>query len=353
MMNLFSGALLKRGKPPGSLVYAGAQPERPVRISFMEYGPDAFIERDRVAVTETLGEIGENTVRWINVDGLHDPQVLEALGQRFGIHALVLEDIMHTTQRPRLEEAPDCLYVVLRMLTLADDEVSSEQLSLILADRCVITFQESQGDVFDPIRDRIRTGIGQVRKKGADYLLYALMDAVVDGYFMVLEKSAEWIEALEENVMQRAEPEMQAELYHLKQDVIGLRRSVWPLREVTGRLAHGEIERIVGKTLPYFRDLSDHTVRVMDALEGFRDTLSGVQELYLSRLGHQANQVMQVLTVIATIFIPLTFVAGVYGMNFDHMPELHWRYGYAGVWVIMLMIVAGMLWFFKRKRWFG
>jgi magnesium transporter len=241
-----------------------------------------------------------------------------------------------------------------RMLYIphGSEEIQSEQISFILTENCLLTFQERAGDVFDLIRERIRNNHGRVRRMGADYLLYALMDAIVDNYFLIMETTGEKIEAIEQSMMQNPHEVLLNELYRMKRELLYIRKSTWPLREAVGGLERGESTLLKDTTVPFIRDLYDHTIQVIDTVETFRDMLSGVQELYLSSMGHKTNQVMQVLTIIATIFIPLTFVAGIYGMNFDAMPELHWKYGYPAVWILMICMTIGMLIFFRRRKWF-
>ena len=344
----------KRGLPPGTMVYTGLQKETPMRISVIDYNADTLAEHTDVA-PEACAELRESsTVSWINVNGLNNTDAMSRIGEDFNIHPLVLEDILHTTQRPKLEDLGEYLFLVVRMLFIDPEsaELHSEQISFILTENSLISFQEQPGDVFDEIRDRLRKNHGRIRKMGADYLLYALMDAIVDSYFLIMEKTGEQIETIEQNLMENPTGALMNELYAQKRELLYIRKAVWPLREAVGGLERGESKLLKSKTHAYLRDLYDHTIQVIDTVETFRDMLSGVQDLYLSSLGHKTNQVMQVLTIIATIFIPITFVAGIYGMNFEVIPELKWRYGYAGVWCVMIAMVMGMLFYFRRKKWF-
>lgn len=344
----------KRGQPPGTMVYTGLRRDEPLRISLIDYGADSINEQVDARIEDCIPCKDSTTVSWINIDGLNDTSVIEQVGDVFGIHPLVLEDILHTTQRPKLEDNSEYLYLVARMLYIpsGSDEIQSEQVSFILTDNCLISFQERAGDVFDGIRDRIRNNHGRVRKMGADYLLYALMDSIVDNYFLIMETTGEKIEAIEQSMMENPDEVLLNELYRMKRELLYIRKSTWPLREAVGGLERGESALLKKKTSPFIRDLYDHTIQVIDTVETFRDMLSGVQDLYLSSMGQKTNQVMQVLTIIATIFIPLTFVAGIYGMNFEDMPELHWKYGYPAVWGVMLILTAGMVVYFRRKTWF-
>lgn len=342
------------GQPPGSMVYTGSRVDEPMRISLIDYDAASIREEPDVPVESCTVLKESPTVSWINVNGLNNTQAIEAIGTAFDIHPLVLEDILHTHQRPKLEDHGDCLFFVVRMLYMdpAGKEILSEQLSFILTGNCLISFQERAGDVFDGVRERIRNNHGRVRKMGADYLLYALLDSIVDNYFLVMENAGEQIESIEQTMLERPDETLLTELYRMKREMLYIRKSVWPLREAVANLERGESPLLRKKTGAYLRDLYDHTVQVIDTVETFRDMLTGVQDLYLSSMGHKTNQVMQVLTIIATIFIPLTFVAGIYGMNFEYMPELGWKYSYPAIWLIMILIGAAMLAWFRRKKWF-
>ncbi len=343
----------KTGLPPGTLIHIGEKKTETVRITVFEYGPDGAADRTVKSAKDCVIPKDGNAIRWINVDGLHDVQWMETLGASFDIHPLILEDILNTGQRPKLEEAPGYLFLVLRMLRFeeAAGSIQSEQVSMILGPNYVLSFQEAPGDVFDAVRDRIRTGRGRIRNMGTDYLVYALMDAVVDGYFGILEKLGERVEVLEQEVIGMPDEKTLQKIYALKRALIYLRKSVWPLREVVGGLVRSESERITDATSPYFRDVYDHTIQVIDTVETLRDMVSGLLDIYLSSISNRMNSVMKVLTIIATIFIPLTFIAGVYGMNFEWMPELSWKWAYPAVWGVMGAVFVGMLIYFKKKKW--
>ena len=343
----------KAGLPPGSLVYVGEKKLDQACITFLDYDEGQFTEKQVPAIEACFPLKDTPTVSWINIDGLHDVSIFEKLGHHFDIHALLLEDILNTHQRPKLDEAQGHLLVILKMLRWDETMggVLSEQVSIVLGSTYVISFQENIGDVFDPIRDRIRHAKGKIRKHGPDYLLYTLLDAVVDGYFAILERIGERIEALEEELVTEPTQRTLHRIHDLKREMIFLRRSIWPLRELCASLDRDESELIQADTGLYLRDVYDHTIQVIDTVEGFRDTVSSMLDLYLSSISHHMNKVMQVLTITATLFIPLTFVAGIYGMNFENMPELKWKYGYAAVWGVMLVMAIGMLVYFKRKKW--
>jgi len=287
------------------------------------------------------------------LDGIHQLDNIEKIGEHFKIHPLVLEDIMNTGQRPKMEDFNDYLFIVLKMLSYDEEEneTKTEQVSLILSSKFVISFQESEGDVFDPVRERIRSDRGRIRKMGVDYLAYSLIDAIVDNYFMVLEKIGEKIEDIEDELVKNPTPEVLHTIHRLKRELIFLRKSVWPLREVISRLERWESPLIDKSIDIYLRDVYDHTIQVIDALETFRDMLSGMLDIYLSSLSNRMNEVMKVLTIIATIFIPLTLISSIYGMNFKYMPELDWFWGYPLVYTVMLAVSAVMLIYFRRKKW--
>ena len=352
-MRIFRRAHREVGLPPGTVHYVGAPPTGPVRLSFLAYDAKGFREEESASVEDCLALKDTSAIFWINVDGLHDTAVLERLTEHFRLHPLVLEDIVHTHQRPKLEDYQDYIYIVVKLLDFDQDkqELSAEQMSIILGANYVITFQELPGDFFDPVRERIRKGKGRARTLGADYLAYMLIDTIVDHYFVVLEKIGEEIENLEDRLLVRADPAQLNEIHTLKREMILLRRSVWPLREVVGSLERVESALIKRGTRIFLRDIYDHTIQAIEAVESFRDILSGLQDLYLSSISNRLNQVMKVLTIIATIFIPLTFLAGVYGMNFDWMPELRWKWGYPLLWGVFTVVAVGMLALFRRKRW--
>jgi len=344
----------KAGLPPGSLVHIGEQKTEAMKFSVLDYDEQNCSETIMTRIEQCLVYRDKPSITWVDVEGVHDIQALEKLGQCFGLHPLVMEDILNTDQRPKIEDYGDYLYIVLRMLTNGSEtgEVGSEQVSLILGENFVLSIQEgAKGDVFEPVRTRIRNGKGQIRKLGADYLAYSLIDAVVDNYFIILEKIGERVELMEENLVSDPRPETLHLIHNLKREMIYLRKSVWPLREVVSGMQRRDSTLIRESTGYYLRDVYDHTIQVIDTIETFRDMLSGMLDIYLSSISNRTNAVMKVLTVIATIFIPLTWIAGVYGMNFKNMPELSWVYGYPAVWLAMFVVAIGMLIYFKVKKW--
>ena len=324
-----------------------------MKIRIIDYDESHFEEKEAKEVEECFPFKDKPTITWINIDGIHRVDVVEKLGKYFNLHPLALEDIVNTRQRPKIEDFVDYIFVVLKMLYYdeKESETKAEQVSLVLGPNWVISFQESEGDVFDSIRERIRSDKGRIKKMGADYLVYSLVDAVVDNYFMILEKIGEEIEEIEDELVANPAPETLQTIHDLKRQMIFLRKSVWPLREVISRLERWESSLIQKSTYIYLRDVYDHTIQVIDAIETFRDMLSGMLDIYLSSVSNRMNEVMKVLTIIATIFIPLTLVAGLYGMNFKYMPELEWHWGYPFVLLIMFTVGILMVIYFRRKRW--
>ena len=342
----------KIGVPPGTLVHVGERRTEKSRIRLLDYSAERLDEHDLERVEECLDLRGEASVQWLNIDGIHDVAVIEAVGRCFGIHPLVQEDILNTGQRPKLEDYGDYLFLVAKMLQLDPaNGVRIEQISFILGPGYVLTFQEQEGDVFAQVRERLRTSKGRIRRLGADYLAYALLDAIIDSYFVILEDLGDRIEMLEDELVVSPTPGTLQKIHQFKREMIHLRKSIWPLREILSALQRQEPPLMQEGTRIYLRDVYDHTIQIIDTVETFRDMVAGMLDLYLSSLSHRMNEVMKVLTIIATIFIPLTFIAGVYGMNFKYMPELEWKWSYPVLWLIMLGIVGGMLVFFRKKKW--
>jgi magnesium transporter len=343
----------KAGLPPGSLVHIGKRKVEKIRTTLMDYDERQFQEKEAKTIEECFPFKDTPTVTWVNIDGVHDVDIIEKIGRYFGIHPLVLEDIVNTRQRPKMEDFEDYIFLVVKMLTYDDTkgEINAEQISILLGPNYVISFQERQGDVFDPIRDRIRNSKGRIRKAGSDYLAYTLLDAIVDGYFFVLENLGERIEVLEDEVIESPTSKTLQFINSLKREMILLRRSVWPLREVIGSLDRSGSSLIHESTGTYLRDVYDHTIQVADTIESFRDMILGTRDTYLSSISNRMNEVMKVLTIIATIFIPMTFIAGIYGMNFEFMPELGWRWSYFCVWGVMVAVALTMIAYFRKKTW--
>jgi magnesium transporter len=352
------GRLVKRrvkkpGTAPGTLVHSGEKKVERTVIRYLDYDADEI----RDVLVEDYADCAplrnSRTVSWINVDGLHDVDLVRRIGDEFGWHPLMLEDIVSVGQRAKLEEYDETLYIVLPMLqwNAATQHADEEQLSLVLGPRYVFTFQERVGDVFEGVRDRLRAKRGRIRDRAADYLAYALIDAVVDHHFQVLEGIGQLTEELEEEVLlDPKEPTIQR-LHGLKRELLSMRRAVWPLRDVLSTLVRDEDERFAEETRVFLRDVHDHAIHVLDTVEALRDVVSGMVDLYLSKVSFRTNEVMRVLTVTASLFIPLTFFAGVYGMNFEYMPELHMKWAYPTLLGGMLILTVGMIIFFRRRGW--
>jgi len=343
----------KVGETPGTPTYVGREREAGVTVSRFEYDEEDA-RRDLLAsAAEAATAIASHKTSWINIDGVHDVEKIQQIGAGFKLHPLAVEDIVHTGQRPKVEDYDSHLFVVLRMLRWNPDagEIDDEQVSIVLGESWVLSFQEREGDVLDPVRERLLQDRGRIRKLGPDYLAYTLIDAVVDHYFSILETLGERIEALGEDMTENPKRQDLAVIRHLKRELLFMRKSVWPLREVLGSIQRDESELVRETTRPYLRDVYDHTIQIIDTVETFRDMVSGLMDVYLSSISNRMNEVMKVLTIIATIFIPLSFLAGLYGMNFGYMPELQWRYGYFAVLGVMIAVGAGMLLYFRRKKW--
>ncbi|MHB8120047.1 MAG: magnesium/cobalt transporter CorA [Methanothrix sp.] len=334
-----------------------AQPEKP-RITVIDFDEQHYQETEVKHVDEAFVFRERPTVTWINIEGLHQPDVLEKLGSCYGIHPLVLEDIL-TDQRPKIEDYDDYIFIVLKMLYYdeegdeesGDTKLDMDQVSIILGKNFIISFKEKEVDVFNPLRERLRTAKGKIRKQGADYLAYSMMDSIVDHYFVIMEKLGDRFEDLEDAVVSNPEPGILPTIYNLKRDMLFLRKSVWPLREAISNLQRTDSPLISELTKIYLRDVYDHTIQVIENIETFRDMSASLLETYLSSLSNKLNEVIKLLTIISTIFIPLTFLAGLYGMNFRFMPELESTWGYPAVLILMLMVVVVMMAYFRKKEW--
>lgn len=342
------------GLAPGTLVHVGEKKAERIVISLWAYNSEELIEKELQTVEECLAfkdKPGMNL--WVNVDGLDRVEVIEKLGSYFKIHPLTLEDVLNTGQRPKMEDYDSYIYTVLKMILFDEEreEIIIDQVSIILGSNYILSFQEREGDVFNPLRERLKNPASRLRKNGVDHLAYSLIDAIVDNYFLILEHFGEEIEDLEEKLIENPMPQTMRKIQKHKRDMILLRRSIWPLRELINSLQRVESGLIKETTHIYLRDIYDHSIQVIDSIEAFRDILSSMVDVYLSSLSNRMNDIMKVLTIIATIFIPLTFVAGVYGMNFDYMPELRWRWGYPVSILSMALIGISMFLFFKKRRW--
>jgi len=351
-----AGILLRKSKktglPPGTPVYVGDEEPLPAHIDEISYGQEEYREKIVDDVAEILDDLKSPDITWVNVNGLKASDIIE-IGTAMGFHPLIQEDIVNTLQRPKVEEYPDHIFFVLKMIKYDEEaeEIDVEQVSFILGEHYLVSFQERHGDCFNIIRQRIRENKGIIRKMGADYLAYSLIDMIVDGYFTVLERVGDRIEEIEDELVLNPQIETLHDIYAMKRQMIGIRKSVWPLREVISRLDRIGSKQFKEGTSIYIRDVYDHTIQVIDAIETYRDLLSGMLDIYLSSISNKMNQIMQLLTIIGTIFIPLTFLAGIYGMNFQYMPELSWRNAYPTLWGIMIIITGVMFVYFRRRKW--
>lgn len=339
--------------PPATSAPADEKTAQKTRITLLDYDANQCQEKELASIEESLPFKDKPSVTWINVDGIEDVGLIEKIDTYFQIHPLVLEDIVNTTQRPKMEDYGDYLYIVFKMLEYDAkfEDIRSEQMSLIVGSNYVISFQERPGDVFDIIRERIRNNKGRIRKMGPDYLAYCLLDATVDDYFAVLEKLSAQLENVEFKLMTQVTASLSEDIHYFKREMLFLRKHIWPLREVIGNLEKSESKLIKKTTSVFLRDVYDHTIQVMDTIESYRDLLSGMQDIYVTTISNRLNEIMKVLTIISTIFMPITFIAGVYGMNFKYIAEFESPWGYPAVLTVMALAALGMLAYFKRKKW--
>lgn len=343
------------GTPPGTLARHGTGGATQIRL--FEYSSTQFSETLSPSVEQYQAATGNQLADWLDVTGVHDPAVINQLGETFGLHPLALEDILNRGQRPKIDFHEQYAFLILNLPHLLDDEIMLEQVSLFVGNGHLLSFCSGTGEAFEPVRERLRQGFGRIRTRDVNYLLYTLVDVVIDSAFPLLEDIGERIEQLEDEVLANPDKAILTTLHQLKRDLLLLRRALWPQREVISRMIQHDAELVDSTMRPYFSDCYDHSVQVIDLIETYREMLSGMLDIYLSSLSNRMNDIMRVLTVIATIFIPLTFIVGVYGMNFENpaspwaMPELHWYYGYPLVWGIMIVLAVGMLLAFKWRKW--
>lgn len=342
----------KAGLAPGTLVHIGkAYAEKP-KITIFRYDESSITEKVVSSASELSGEKDQPGILWVNVDGLQDVQLLAEIGVLFGLHPLVMEDILNTDQRSKTEDFNDYIYVVLKnFYNHIDENINSEQVSVIFSKRFVLSFTERKSEIFEPIRERLRSGRGRLHRAGADLLAHHIIDNIVDQYFAALEDMEEKIENLEDELIRQTTPFGLKSVHNLKRKLIFMRKSLWPLREAVSILQRSDSPLLEESNIVYFKDVFDHIIALIDTVDTFRDMLSGMLDIYLSSISMRQNEVMKVLTIIATIFMPLTFLAGIYGMNFINMPELAWRWGYFALWGLMLVVVVVMVVFFRKKRW--
>lgn len=342
----------KMGKAPGTVSYLGNKEKTPSVIYVTEYDGEGFELSELTEIEEIVKLKNTDRTDWINVVGITDEPFIEELGKSFGLNPLVLEDAINTEQRPKIDEYENYIFGVFRMLYLnTEDQIVGEHIAMVLLDNCVLVFQEVREDVFDGVRNRIQSKLGRIRTRGADYLFFALLDAIIDNYFLVLEQINHRIEVLEDEVYANPKPEVAQEIQKLKKEVLKVRRWIFPVKELISRLIDSEHPLIKHDTKLFLRDALDHSLEINESLQIYREMSMSLMEMYMSNMSNKMNEVMKVLTIMASIFIPLTFIAGIYGMNFDHIPELHWEYGYFYVWALMITLFIGMLIYFKKKDW--
>ncbi|GAA0712417.1 magnesium/cobalt transporter CorA [Aquimarina litoralis] len=341
------------GLVPGTVVYVGKKNTTDVSIELFDYDESFMEEHELHSIDDAYQYIDSKPITWLNINGLGHTQTIEKLGAYCNLHPLIMEDIVNTHQRPKIDEYDNYLFVVLKMLYFNEEhELCIEHVSLVLGDGYVLSFQESDGDVFDSIRNRIRNNKGRIRTMGADYLLYTLMDAIVDNYFNLIEVVGDKIEELEDMLFENTSTDaITFEIQGLKREILKIRRAVFPLREVVNKLEKNEHKLVIKKTRLYLRDLYDHIIQVSENVEIYREMTWSLMDMYMTTISNKMNEVMKVLTIIATIFIPLTFLAGIYGMNFENIPELKFKYGYYIFWAVLLLIFIALLMYFKRKKW--
>lgn len=341
------------GQAPGTIVYTGDKSKEKLFIDVFDYNPEFAVEKELINVEEAYEFKATDSITWINFNGLNHVDQIEKLGSHYELHPLILEDIVHINQRPKIDEYENYIFISLKMLHYDKDEnIIIEQVSFVLGDNYVLSFQEAEGDVFDNVRERIRHGKGRIRGMQSDYLLYALIDAIVDHYYVVAETLGNKIEDLEGTLFEGdADESMSRTVLDLKKELLKVRRAIFPLREIINRIEKTDHKLIHKRIMQFYRDIYDHIIQLSDTVDIYREMIWSLMDMYMTTISNKMNEVMKVLTIIATIFIPLTFIAGIYGMNFDHMPELHYKYAYYGVWAVMIAIFIGMLLYFKRKKW--
>jgi magnesium transporter len=352
MARLFRKKLRQVGLPPGSLEQLNGQPHA-VQFSVIEYSDSKFFENEKATISECLDHISTPEKTWIQIIGVPDSMAVASIGKQFNLHPLVLEDILTAGQRSKLDIYGEQVFLIVRLLRYIreDQELRDDQVSIVFGPNYLISFLECEEDVFKPIKDRLKLENSRFRTEGTDYLAYSLIDTIVDYYLFALEKFDIHLDHLEEKLIYSSKLSILQSLQHAKRELIVLRKAAWPMREVINKFMHLESKIVKTSTQVYLRDVYDHTIQTIDMIEGMRDVLSGMLDIYLSSINIRTNDIMKVLTIVSTIFVPLTFITGIYGMNFDYMPELHWHFGYPVVLSVMVLIAIGMLFFFRHKKW--
>ncbi len=353
MSHIFKRRKKKSSSLPGTLEYTGERIEVPTKINLIKYNEQKILEEEIKSPEDYSTIIDEKSISWINIDGFQQLGIIAKIGSFYKIHPLVLEDILNVNQRPKIELFDNYICIILKLIEFEKNtnELSTEQISIIFGSNLVISFKEKESEIFIPIAERIQAAMGQIRKMKSDYLVYSLLDIIIDDYFEKLEKLGERIEILEVELIEKPTTKTLNEIYNLKNNFITLRKSIWPLREIINRLLRRESPLIHEHTEIYYRDIYDHIIQIVDTIEIYRDMLSNMLDIYLSSVSNRMNEIMKVLTIIATIFIPLTFITSLYGMNFINMPELNWDLGYPMILILLLIIAISMLIYFKKKKW--
>ena len=332
---------------------SGTSPSSNIILEMISFNEKSFSRVENIPIDEILQKCDRQSINWINIDGLSDTSIIKKVGEHFNLHYLLLDDIMNTDHRPKVDEYDDHLFLTMKMLyRMEGDEIDYEHISFVLGKDFLLSFQEKEGDIFNNLRERIKNDTGIFRKRGADYLLYRLVDTIVDSYYTILENVGYKVEALEENISTNPTIEDFRQIQELKKEFIYLRKVVYPLREALNKILKNEYGFIEKNTLKYYSDVYDHVIHLIDSLDTYKDLTSTLMDLYMNTINYKMNEVMKLLTIITTIFIPLSFVAGIYGMNFENMPELTWHYGYYEVLGIMGIIFIGMIFYFRFKKWF-
>jgi len=343
----------RQNEVPGTVTYTGNKASLVTKVEIIDYSKEHYSRTDSENIEDAFGFETSEQITWININGLSNTKEIERLGEYYSLHPLIQEDIVTTNQRPKMDEYEDYLFIVFKMLHYTDDgDFINEHVSMVVGKDYVTTFQESDGDVFDGLRDRLENSKGRVRNAGADYLMFAILDAVVDNYFSVIETLSEKIEVIEDQLFEdKIEDDITQDIQILKKEILRIRRAVVPLREVINRLEKTDTDLIDPKTRHYIQDLYDHIIQVSESVDIYREMIWGLMDMYMTTISNKMNEVMKVLTIMASIFIPLTFMAGIYGMNFDYIPELKLKYGYFYLWGAMITVFLGLLYYFKRKKW--
>lgn len=343
------------GLTPGSLIHLGSQKIEKPLLSLINYKPETIVEEEFENLEDCLPYISDNSVSWINIYGLHDAGIIQKLGDSFGLHSLLLEDMLNTDQRPKIVETEKFVVIILKILEYEAEskKLVAEQVSMILDDTFIITLQEKKGGHFEPIRARIRNGKGRVRRKGADYLTYVILDTIADNYLVNIEILGSFIEKTEAKIFMKLQPKgIMEEIYKHKTEINFLRKNIRPVKEIVNRLIENDSEFISPDNIKYFHDLNDLILQASETIEIYQAMLNDQMNIYHAHLDSKANEIMKVLTIFSAFFIPLSFVAGVYGTNFDNLPELHFKYGYLYFWILIIMIVSGLVVYFRHRKWF-